>query len=51
MAADQAHADNLAGEHLVICVGRLFLGGIEALGVIEHVPSVEFVCHFAWMTG
>lgn len=51
MAADQAHADDLAGEHLVICVGRLLLGGIESLGVREHVPSVEFVCHFAEITG
>ena len=47
MAADQAHANDLAGEHLVICIGRLLLGGIEALGVLEHVPSVEFVRHFA----
>lgn len=49
MAADKAHAHRLAGEHLVLCEGGLFLGRIEPFGVLEGVPESDeifFICHW-----
>ena len=43
MAADETHAHGLAGEHAVVGEGGLFLGRVEALGVVEETGGAEVI--------
>jgi hypothetical protein len=43
MTADKANAHDVAGEHPVLCKGRLFVLRVKALGVLEEAADIKTI--------